>query len=71
MAVTTGAAFSLGDRHLVLPGDYLTDPTHANYDVSLDGSQFLMLKQAGAQATPIIVHNWGRELREKLATRKK
>ena len=46
-------------------------PTHANYDVSLDGNQFLMLKQAGSAAMPIIVHNWGRELREKLGAGKK
>ena len=71
VAVTTGATFSLGERRVVLPGDYLTDPTHSNYDVSPDGNQFLMLKQAGAAATPIIVHNWGRELREKLAAGKK
>jgi dipeptidyl aminopeptidase/acylaminoacyl peptidase len=67
VAVTTGATFSLGERRVVLPGEYLTDPTHANYDVAPDGSEFLMLRQAGAQPTPIIVHNWGRELREKLA----
>ena len=71
VAVTTGATFSLGERRVALPGDYLLDPTHANYDVSRDGSQFLMLKQAGAQATPIVVHNWGRELREKLAAGKR
>ena len=71
VAVTTGATFSLGERRVVLPGDYLTDPSHSNYDVSPDGNQFLMLKQAGAAATPIIVHNWGRELREKLAAGKK
>ena len=70
VAVTTGATFSLGDRRVVLPGAYLTDPTHANYDVSTNGSQFLMLKQAGAAATPIVVNNWGRELREKLGAGK-
>ena len=71
VAVTTGATFSIGERRTVLTGEYLTDPSHQDYDVSPDGSQFLMLKQAGAEAKPIIVHNWGRELREKLAAGKK
>jgi serine/threonine-protein kinase len=71
VAVTTGTTFSLGERRVALPGDYLGDPTHANYDVSPDGSQFLMLKAAGVQATPIIVHNWGREFREKLGSAKR
>ncbi len=71
VTVTTGAAFSIGERKLVLPGAYLTDPSHQNYDVSLDGSQFLVLKQADADAKPLLVHNWGRELREKLTVGKK
>ncbi len=71
VAVTTGTAFSIGERKLVLPGTYTTDPSHQNYDISLDGSQFLVLKQADADAKPLLVHNWGQELREKLAAGKK
>jgi dipeptidyl aminopeptidase/acylaminoacyl peptidase len=71
VAVTTGAAFSIGERKLVLPGTYTTDPSHQNYDISLDGTQFLVLKQADANAKPLLVHNWGQELREKLAAGKK
>jgi serine/threonine-protein kinase len=71
VGVTTGAAFSIGERKLVLPGPYLTDPSHQNYDVSPDGTQFLVLKQADANAKPLLVHNWGQELREKLAAGKK
>ena len=69
VAVTTGSAFSIGERKVVLPGDFLTDASHANYDVAPDG-RFLMLKRAGAEAQTIIVHNWGRELREKSAPRR-
>jgi hypothetical protein len=29
-----------------------------------------MLKRAGAEAQTIVVHNWGRELREKTARRR-
>jgi len=37
-----------------------------NYDVAPDG-RFLVLKRAGAESQTIVVHNWGRELREKTA----
>jgi serine/threonine-protein kinase len=67
--VTTGSTFSIGARSVVLTGDYLTDATHANYDVAPDG-RFLMLKRAGAESQTIVVHNWGAELREKTSARK-
>jgi Tol biopolymer transport system component len=68
VGVTTGSAFSIGTRKVVLSGDYLTDSSHPNYDVAPDG-RFLMLKRAGAEAQTIVVHNWGHELREKTAPR--
>ncbi len=69
VGVTTGSGFSIGARKVVLTGDYLTDATHADYDVAPDG-RFLMLKRAGAESQTIVVHNWGRELREKTSVRK-
>jgi serine/threonine-protein kinase len=62
--VTTGASFSIGQRTVVVTGEYLADASHANYDVAPDGS-LLLLKRAGAESQTIIVHNWIRELREK------
>ena len=62
--VTTGARSTVGVRREGLPGDYLTDASHASYDVTPDG-RFLMLKRAGAEAQTIVVHNWRRELRGK------
>ncbi len=67
--VTTGASFSIGARKTVLTGDYLTDSSHPNWDVAPDG-RFLVLKRAGAESQTIVVHNWGRELREKTASRR-
>ncbi|HEY2162598.1 MAG TPA: protein kinase [Gemmatimonadaceae bacterium] len=67
--VTTTAGFSIGAHRIVVSGDYLTDASHASYDVAPDG-RFLLLKRAGAEAQTIVVHNWGRELREKTARRK-
>jgi WD40 repeat protein len=69
VGVTTGSGFSIGERKMVLPGDYLMDASHANYDVSADG-RFLLLKRAGAESQTIVVHNWGRELREKTSARR-
>ncbi len=67
--VTTGASLSIGQRKVVLTGEYLTDASHPNYDVAPDG-RFLMLRRAGAEAQTIVVHNWGRELREKTGPRR-
>ena len=69
VTVTTGAQFSIRGRKTVLTGDYLTDASHANYDVGPDG-RFLMLKRAGAESQTIIVHNWARELREKTGSKR-
>ena len=62
--VTTGASFSIGQRRVAVTGEYLTDSSHPNYDVAPDG-RLLMLKRAGAESRTVVVHNWGRELREK------
>ena len=67
--VSTGSSFSIGQRRVVLTGDYLTDSSHPNWDVDLNG-RFLMLRRAGAEAQTIVVHNWARELREKTAPRR-
>jgi serine/threonine-protein kinase len=66
VGVTTGSGLSIGTRKVVLTGDYLSDSSHPSYDVAPDG-RLLMLKRAGAEAQTIVVHNWGRELREKTA----
>lgn len=69
VAVTTGNDFSIGTREVALTGDYLTDSSHPNWDVALNGN-FLMLKRAGAESQTIVVHNWAKELREKTAARR-
>src|SRR5688572_18730797 len=69
VTVTTGSDFSIGSRQVTLTGDYLTDSSHPNWDVAPDG-RLLLLKRAGAESQTIVVHNWGRELREKTASRR-
>jgi serine/threonine-protein kinase len=60
--VFPGASFGLGDRKLVLTGDFLTSGSHPNYDVAPDDSAFLMLRRAGDEVQTVVVHNWVREL---------
>ena len=69
--VTAGAEFSIGARTLVLATTEPADPTHQSYDVAPDGVHFLMLRRAGGKAKAIVVHNWRRELREKLQQAKR
>jgi Tol biopolymer transport system component len=65
--VTTGESFSIGERKTVLTGDFLTNPSHPNYDVTPDGKQFLMIRRAGAEVQTIVVHNFRRELKARTA----
>ncbi len=65
--VTTGAEFTMGDRRLVLPGNDPPDATHPSYDVMPDGKRFLVLRTTDGEDKAIIVHNWVREFRERLA----
>jgi serine/threonine-protein kinase len=66
--VSTGAPFAVGDRKLAISGDFLTNESHANYDVVPDGTGFLMLQHAGEGAQTIMVHNWVRELTARTST---
>jgi Tol biopolymer transport system component len=63
VSVTTGSSLGLGERKLVLTGDFLTNASHPNYDVSPDGSGFLMLQRGGEEVRTILVQNWVQELR--------
>ena len=69
-SVTTGAKFTIGERRTKSVGESFDDATHAGYDVGPDG-QLLMLRPSGSSVTGVLVHNWGRVLREKLGLVKK
>jgi serine/threonine-protein kinase len=68
VAISPAGGLSIGARRVVLTGEYMTDASHADYDVSPTG-KFLMLKRAGEGSQAIVVHNWVRELREKASHR--
>ena len=70
VAVTTGPTFTVGERRVVLSGDYLLNASHANYDVSPNGAELLMIRRAGLEPQTVVVHNWVRELRDRVGTQK-
>jgi serine/threonine protein kinase len=74
--IATQPSFAAGKPRMLFEGPYVpTLATIPNYDVSLDGQRFLMLKpseQAQAAATQInVVLNWFEELKQKVPVGKK
>ena len=66
--VETEGGFTWGIPTLLFEGPYMTQPYRdgvPNYDVSLDGQQFLMVRGAQAAETPgfVVVENWFEELK--------
>jgi Tol biopolymer transport system component/predicted Ser/Thr protein kinase len=73
--ITTQPSFAAGKPRLLFQGPYLPSPaTSSNYDVSLDGQRFLMVKpneQEQTAPTQInVVLNWFEELKQKVPTGK-
>jgi Tol biopolymer transport system component len=70
--ITTQSGFTAGKPHMVFEGPYLAPGTFPNYDVSVDGQRFLMLKpteQAQLAPTQInVVLNWAEELKQRVPT---
>ena len=67
--VETEGGFTWGIPTLLFEGPYMTQPYRdgvPNYDVSLDGQQFLMVRGAQAAETPgfVVVENWFEELKQ-------
>ena len=72
----TGSGISLGEPRLVLEGNYLLDASTAravpNYDVSSDGTRFLMISDvdtAGGLERLSVVLNWFEELKQRAPAR--
>jgi serine/threonine-protein kinase len=71
VGVSTSPAFTIGERRTLLNGKFLSESTHQDYDISPDGARLLMVKATEGSTSVVIVHNWRRELREKLAVERK
>ena len=69
-SVAAGTTFSVTARTPLFTDTYAFAPSpHANFDVSQDGSQFLMVKNATTSKI-VVVHGWFSEMRTRLAGRK-
>jgi Periplasmic component of the Tol biopolymer transport system len=65
-SISTTPALTVTGRTAVFPDDYMfAQAPHANYDVSLDGSRFLMVKSA-ERPELFVAYGWGSELRAQL-----
>ncbi len=55
-------SFEVVDRQTLFDGSFEFNPSHASFDISPDGRQFLLPKSQGANARMIVVYNWRKEL---------
>ena len=67
--VTTSPTFSVGARTLVPDAGYAAPAIHQSYDVGPDGKSLLVLRPAGEGTEAIVVLNWARELRARVAAK--
>ena len=64
--VRTTPAFAVTSRQELFAGDYkLMVPPTANYDVSPDGKQFVLLRPVSKGEQLVVIHDWKYELRER------
>ena len=61
--VTLEPGFALGNHEVLFEGNFVFNYVHANYDVSPDGKEFLLLKESGGAPQVVYVHDWRSELR--------
>jgi serine/threonine-protein kinase len=64
--LATGSTLSVAGRRTLFTAGFLTDFTHANYDVAPDGHHLLMLRSGPDEAQTIVVLGWASELRARL-----
>jgi Tol biopolymer transport system component/predicted Ser/Thr protein kinase len=70
--ITTQPSFSAGTPKTLFEGQYQSvNQSSPNYDVSVDGQRFLMLKPIEQAAQINVVLNWFEELKQKVPTGKK
>jgi len=52
-------------RDTLFEGPYTTDPWHPNYDVTPDGTSFIMLQPVDENRRLVMIVNWVEELRQR------
>ena len=70
--VQSGDDIALGNPEIVITGPYWRSSNYRDYDISLDGERFLVLKESGSDETTsteiILVQNWFEELKRLVPT---
>jgi serine/threonine-protein kinase len=65
--IRTSPAFQVTAREPMFQGNYqVSNPPHANYDISPDGKEFVLLRSTGADDQLVVVHDFKYELRERM-----
>jgi hypothetical protein len=67
--IETSPVLSVVRRDSLFEGNYIFRPGHASYDVSPDGSKFVLIRPRGGVIHTVVALNWGGELRARLAGR--
>jgi len=65
--IATTPELAVVGREILFKGDYPVTTGHANYDVSPDGKQFLLLRPVADSVRAIVVYDWAREFRATIA----
>ncbi|HYW30831.1 MAG TPA: protein kinase [Gemmatimonas sp.] len=68
--IETNPEFRVTSRDTLFADIYATDPFHTNYDVSPDGTHFLMLQPLDNSQQAVVVLNFAKEVRAKMAAAK-
>jgi serine/threonine-protein kinase len=68
-SVSTARGFVAGAQRTVYDVEFAGDGVHANYDVSADGSRYLIPAATATNNSTVVIHDWKYELRASLAGR--
>jgi Tol biopolymer transport system component len=63
--LATSPALEVVARDTLFEGPYTTDPWHPNYDVTPDGTGFIMLQPVDENRRLVMIVNWVEELRQR------
>ena len=66
-AVTTAPGFTVTSRDTLFDDVFANDPFHAGFDVSPDGKHFLMLAPVDNSQQTVVVLNWKRSVKARMA----
>jgi serine/threonine protein kinase len=68
--IATSPMFTVLDRKKLFEGDFVSNAIHADYDVSPDGKELLMVARSGPGSQVIVVFNWARDVRQRMRLRR-